>query len=67
MPVIPAAWEAEIRRRIVQGILTNKCGVVSYIYNSSYTRGTGRRTKIQGHPGKKIQDPIRKITKAKKD
>jgi hypothetical protein len=40
--------------------------MVVHVYNPSYVGGTNRRIVVQPSPGKKTQDPIQKITKAKK-
>jgi hypothetical protein len=72
-PVIPATWEAEIRKIVVQHqpgkkvsetpISTNKPAVVVHTCHPSYTGGIGM--KIVACMGVR-HDPISKLTKAKK-
>jgi hypothetical protein len=40
--------------------------MVVHSCNPSYTRGRGRRIMVRGQPQAKMQDPTRKITKAKR-
>jgi hypothetical protein len=47
-------------------MLTNKPDMMMHVCNPSYAEVVGRRITVQGWPEKKAQDPVYKITKAKR-